>query len=445
MLIAQDWRASVRASFSYIKSLLDVTPILRGAVTRVTADTLDLNSGVRIATYPCRPPSVRGLCARVLCVGELAFFRSTEGYATDGEMLRAVRPAVATTGRKIIIISSPYGQSGTLFDLHRKHFGRESSTLVWQASAPTMNTTLSADYLARMESEDPQAFKNEVLGEFRPGLSVLFDPETIERCVREEPLELSPVEGIAYRAFVDSSGGKQDAYTVAIAHRRGKQTVIDVVRGYPAPFNPQTVTREIAALLRSYRVAKVTGDRFGGDFPAAAFATYNIKYEVSQRDRSALYLGLLPIINSQEIELPNHPTLLRELRTLERRVAPSGKDRIDHLRGSHDDTANCVAGVASLTHTKEGTSALEGTDPILSRISTEYAHMLRPFLYGGSPDLRTGDHRAADQVQRHLLEAATLRRRFEIGLIDRETYEEKRKHELPFGGYGEVWNYTRRG
>jgi len=54
-------------------------------------------------------------------------------------MLRALRGRLATTGGKLIILSSPYGQSGALYDLHRRHYSRDDSpTLVWQGSAPEL-------------------------------------------------------------------------------------------------------------------------------------------------------------------------------------------------------------------------------------------------------------------------------------------------------------------
>jgi hypothetical protein len=55
---------------------------------------------------------------------------------------------------------------------------------------------------------------------------------------------------------------------------------------------------------------------------------------------------LLPIINSGAIELLDDDQLLRELRGLERRHGSSGRDRVDHRPGEHDDRANVVAGVA---------------------------------------------------------------------------------------------------
>jgi phage FluMu gp28-like protein len=105
--------------------------MLKSTVVGRTSDTIGLTNGVTIAAYPCRPQAVRGLRARVVVVDELAFFISTDGRPTDTEMLRAVRPCLATTGGKLIILSSPYAQTGALYDLHRKHYGRDdSATLV---------------------------------------------------------------------------------------------------------------------------------------------------------------------------------------------------------------------------------------------------------------------------------------------------------------------------
>ncbi len=98
-------------------------------------------------------------------------------------------------------------------------------------------------------------------------------------------------------------------------------------------------------LLRLYRVRRVTGDRYAGEWPREQFRAHKIQYDLAPLDRSALYLALLPVVNSGTVELPNEPALLRELRSLERRRGPSGRDRVDHPPGGHDDRANAVAGV----------------------------------------------------------------------------------------------------
>jgi hypothetical protein len=349
VLVAQDARASIRAAYAYGRSFFDASEPLHGMVTNATTDTLELENNIRIACYPCRPQSVRGLRARVVCLDELAFYRNSELMAVDREMLRAARPCLATTGGKLIILSSPYGQSGALWDLHRRHFGKnESDTLVWQSSAPEMNATLPSDYLDRMREDDPEAYRSEVLGEFRAGLSTLLDPDAIQCCVAVGRREQPPSSGIGYQAFVDPSGGRSDAFTVAIGHRDGDRGVVDVVRAWPAPFNPSGVVAECAQLLKDYRVSRVTGDRFAGEWPREAFRDHGVHYDVARLPKSDLYIALVAHVNGQRLELPDDPELLRELRGLERRRGPSGRDRVDHPAGRHDDRANAVAGLADL-------------------------------------------------------------------------------------------------
>lgn len=354
LLIAQDHRASMRAALAYCRELLTLSPVLRREVAGESADSIRLHNGCTIAAYPARPAAVRGLRALVAVADELAFFVSTDGRPTDLEMLRALRPTLATTGGRLFVLSSPYGASGALYDLHRRHHGREDApVLVWQADAPTMHPTLSSDYLERMRADDPEAYRSEVLGEFRAGLALLLDPEALAACVvADRPRELPPIEGARHLAFADPSGGRSDAFALAIAHAEGqgdaRRCVVDVVRRWSAPFNPSGVVAEAADLLVRYRVARVTGDRYAGEWPREGFRAHGISYDVAALDRSALYLALLPAINAQQVELPDDPVLLRELRGLERSRGSSGRDRVDHRRGAHDDVANACAGAVHL-------------------------------------------------------------------------------------------------
>jgi hypothetical protein len=346
LLVSQDARAALRTLFRYALEPFDAAPMLHGAVVSRTGDALELTSGVTIAAYPCRPASVRGLRARVAVCDELAFFRSSKNLPTDTEMLRALRPCLATTGGKLIVLSSPYGQTGTVWDLYRKHFGRdESSTLVWQASAPEMNPTLPADYLHRMADDDPEAYRSEVLGEFRGGISMFFDPEALRLCVVSGRRELLPREGMRYLAHVDPSGGGKDAFALAIGHHDHDRVILDALRAWHSK-NPEGTVAEAADLLRRYGVSSVRGDRYSAEWSREAFRKRGIAYEWSELDKSSLFLELLPIVNSGVIELLDDEQLLRELRGLERRRGSSGRDRVDHRPGEHDDRANVVAGVA---------------------------------------------------------------------------------------------------
>ncbi len=351
LLVSQDLRGALRASFSYIGEAFEAVPELRGSVVSKKAETLELSNGCVAAAYPCRPDAVRGIRASVICLDELAFFRNSEGYPRDVEMLRSVRPMLATTGGKLFITSSPYGQSGALWELHRKHYGSEDSeVLVWKGTAPEMNSTLPKDYLRRMEEDDPEAFRSEVLGEFRAGLSTLLDPEALTECVEQGVRERAWETGTRSFGFADpASGSGKDAFTVGIAHLDGERAVLDVVRAWRPPFNPSSAISEASALLKTYGLREVTSDRYAPGFVAEGFRSHGVTVRPSERNRSEIYLEFLPAVNAKRVLLLDEPELLRELRGLERRRGPSGKDRVDHRPNSHDDRANSAAGVLVLT------------------------------------------------------------------------------------------------
>ena len=193
--------------------------------------------------------------------------------------------------------------TGALWDLHQRHFGAEDSpTLVWSASAPAMNPTLPLDYLERMEAEDPVAYRSEVLGEFRAGVSTLLDAESIQACVMDDVRERAPEEGVRYTSFADpASGSGKDSFTVAISHLDGDTAVLDVVRAWKPPFNPSGVIAEAAELLKQYGLSETTGDRYAPGFVSEHFRTNGVTYRHSERNRSELYLELLPSVNAARV------------------------------------------------------------------------------------------------------------------------------------------------
>jgi len=361
LLIAQDQRSALRTLLRLARQPFESQPMFTAEVARDVADTLELRNGVSLSAYPCKPASIRGLRACIAVIDELAFFVATDGRPVDREMLRAARGRVATTGGRLIILSSPYSQTGALYDLHRKHYGRDDSpVLVWQASAPAMNPTLPADYLARMQQDDPEAYRSEVLGEFRQGVSTFLDPEAIAASVETGVRERPPMPGVSYVSFDDpASGSGADAWSKGISHREGDRVVLDVLRAWLPPFNPSGVIAESAALSKAYGLHATTGDRYAPGFVLEGFRAHGITYAPSTQDRSALYLELLPLLNAGRVRLLDLPDLLRELRGLERRRGTAGRDKVDHAPGAghHDDRANSCAGACVLAAGRDSAAA----------------------------------------------------------------------------------------
>ena len=195
---------------------------------------------------------------------------------------------------------------------------------------------------------DPASAAAEYGAEFRTDVETFVSREAVEACVAVGCFERPPVPDEYYSGFVDPSGGSADAMTLAIGHRQDDTVVIDCLRERKPPFSPDDVCGEFAALLKSYRVSTVHGDRYAGEWPRERFRERDIGYEAAEKPKSDLYRDLLPLLNARRIDLIDDKRLQAQLCGLERRTRRAGKDSIDHGPGGHDDVANCVAGVAGL-------------------------------------------------------------------------------------------------
>jgi len=173
--------------------------------------------------------------------------------------------------------------------------------------------------------------------------------EAVEALVSPGLRERAPLPAVQYRAFVDpAGGGGQDSFTLAISHREKDARVLDLIREYRPPFNPSEVVADMCETLKSYRVSRVSGDKYAGEWPAEAFAKKAVTYEPCGTAKSDIYKNSLPLINTGKLRLLDVPRLVNQLCALERRTARGGRDSIDHPPKAHDDVANSAMGALVL-------------------------------------------------------------------------------------------------
>jgi hypothetical protein len=220
----------------------------------------------------------------------------------------------------------------------------------WQAATRDMNPSVPQSYIDQHMADDPARAAAEYLAHFRTDLEAFVAREAVEACISANVYERGALRQHSYVGFVDPSGGRADAMTLAIMHLEANRetAVLDLVREVRPPFSPEAVVAEFAATLKQYRVTVVRGDRFAGEWPVEQFSKFGIRYEAAAKPKSDLYVDLLPLINSRRIDLLDNAKLVTQLVGLERRTARGGKDSIDHAPGGHDDVANAVAGAAAL-------------------------------------------------------------------------------------------------
>ena len=66
------------------------------------------------------------------------------------------------------------------------------------------------------------------------------------------------------------------------------------------------VVHDFAALLKFYRLIRVTGDRYAGEFPRELFRKHGIADDLTKQTKSELFRDPLPLLNSGRIVLPRN-------------------------------------------------------------------------------------------------------------------------------------------
>ena len=160
MVIASD-RRQARVVRRYIGALLEAVPMLNQMGVKETKETIQLSNGIDVEIHTASFRSVRGYSV----VGAV-WMRSRSGRprmppTRDREVLKALRPAMSTTGGMLVAISSPYARRGALYEVHKKHYGQDSDVLVWNSDTATMNPTINPAIIDRAFEEDPVAAASE--------------------------------------------------------------------------------------------------------------------------------------------------------------------------------------------------------------------------------------------------------------------------------------------
>lgn len=348
MIVAAD-RRQARVILRFVKGLLQASPMLRTLIASETQESVTLSNNIVIEVHAASYRSVRGYSIVAALLDEVAFWPTDDSAQPDFEVLTAVRPGLLTVPNSMLLCaSSPYGRRGELWNAHRQHFGRdESDVLVWQASTRTMNPTVPEAEIAAALARDPEANRAEYLAEFRSDIAAFIARESVEACVDPGVNERPPKPHQSYVAFCDMSGGSVDSAALCIGHKHDESIIIDLLREIASPHDPESATAEFADRLARYKITQIHGDRYSGQWCAQAFEKWNVSYRPSDLPKSALYLELLPRLNSKSVRLLDHAKSVNQICNLERHTARGGRDSIDHPRGSHDDIVNAIAGVVA--------------------------------------------------------------------------------------------------
>lgn len=351
-LVAQDHRAT-KIAFSYIRDYLTGSPLLASMIEEVFSSEIRLTNRVDISCFPSTLRSLRGWSIPAAVMDELAFYRLEGSADSDAEIQASIRRGmVSFPSPRLVKVSTPYFRSGILYEDFKAAYGQDDpDRLVWKAPTLLMNPSIKSERLERERRLDPSRFSREYEAEFSDDLEAFCPSNWIDEAVVNDRHELPRLDGVHYVAAVDPSGGGADAFTVSIVHVQGtgadRHVIQDVMKGWRRTrgkkVDLEAAVKEIAEILRRYRLSSAFGDPYAAGWVREAFQREGIQYQEAQLTKAQAYLEVEPLLAQNRIELLDHPQLVRELGLLEKRPRSGGRTIVDHPRGGHDDHANALA------------------------------------------------------------------------------------------------------
>jgi hypothetical protein len=332
----------------YASELIDHVPLFSAQITNMTSGCIELDGKLELRTEAANWRHNRGSTCISICFDESAFLRSADDSAnSDVEILQALKPSLATTQGPMLLTSSPAGMEGVIYKIHQRHFGAKGDKhiLVVQAPSRTLNPTLRKDIIDKAFEEDATGAAAEFGGEFRQPFASYLERSIVEKCVELGVTQRQKLPLVSHLAFVDPSGGRSDSFTCAIGHMQKHNgldvCVVDCIYEARSPH----ITKQISELLKIYNINFVVGDAYGGDWPITAFAKNGIGYQNSLLSKDELYMHGLPLWMAGRVLMLDHPRAIDQLCSLKRKLGQAGREIIYKPKGSHDDIANCVAGL----------------------------------------------------------------------------------------------------
>jgi hypothetical protein len=349
MVLAVD-RDQAQVIFQYARALIARTPMLAAMLIGETAETIELSNGVSLEVHTSSYRAVRGRTLAAALCDEAAFWRSDDSRNPAAAVIAALRPALATIpDAPLLCASSTYAMEGPLYEAFKRHHGQDDSqVLVWRAPTLEMNPSFRKSVIDAAYEADALDAAAEYGAEFRTGLTAFLEEAWIQAAIDPGCFEREYVTRHRYSAFVDPSGGRRDSFCLGIAHREKDVAVLDVAREWRAPLDPAAVTEEISDILKDYRISKAEGDSYSGEWVVSGFRQHGITYAASEKNRSEIYLEVGPALAQKRVRLLDQRRLIGQLRQLERKTMPGGKDRVDHPPGGMDDLSNAAAGALRL-------------------------------------------------------------------------------------------------
>jgi hypothetical protein len=309
---------------------------------RSNATEIEFRNGFVIQSLPASSRAARGNAIAFFALDEAAFFggASDDSNASAQSIYQALSPSmIQFEGRERgMIMSNPNMEGDFFHNLYLKaiaspdlyyasNMGTRAVRTDWDTTAFDQAFRIDADLLGEQQA------RAEYEAQFRSRLNAFLDEAKVDGCVnyRREAV-LAPNQRFLYEYYlaVDPASGAQnrDAYAASIVHYEPigdgrSKLVVDLAQEFLPTLDGQVdiaaVEEWVLEMHRAYRFRQVTFDQFEsmGSIQRLKGKCPAEKLHWNSTNHMTAYAKLQSLITTGLIELPPHPRLLSQLKSLQ--------------------------------------------------------------------------------------------------------------------------------
>ena len=393
----------------------------------------DVKPSITVASFPCTTRAVRGPSNYFLALDEFQHFRSSKDANSD-DLYKAATPSTAQfpskedperTDSRILVISSPLGRIGKMYELHKTALseGISSDIFTIRLSSIEMNPRLPATKLREEFNNNKDTFPAEFGGNFLDGRGSYVPAQRFELSVDHERQNIirfaTSTVGRRYFWGLDY-GTKNDATALAISHLemvegKGVVLIFDYIDRMmvgeeftgPGALNGAAVkymteldlVETLRWLVYMHNILpcfKGITDQHGGTtlkqlLQINGITTMELEH-LNDQTNSKMYFALKGFIDNNAARFPDVPKFIREFKQLEASFKSKYVLRVEAPaeKGAHDDMADAAAESAWLAQTWLEEEGHLDLDPS-GRILQVDPRILNPFSFVDPNDVSIAD------------------------------------------------------
>lgn len=318
------------------------------SVIEETKSSLIFDDGGEIYSLPNSASTVRGFRAHEVTFDEFAHFL----HGTDKEVMTALMPSISRGGQ-LNLISTPFGTENEYHSIWTDDDRYNKHLINW-----TECEDLDQEEIKRLQLIDPLTYGQEYNNQFLEEMDEAEFPFSLIK--RSINMELEYEELSKSKVYVGGAdiGRKRDLTAISVSEKVANKYYLRYVHSFQnVKYDDQKAYFQW--LLKNYTFEWFKMDATGiGNMLVEGlhddFGDVVVPIEFDNQNKQDMVMGLKELMFKKELQMPNDPMLINNIRSIKRMFTAGGYLRFDSARNSEIGHADLFWALALSVYQESG-------------------------------------------------------------------------------------------